>query len=166
MQKSQSKIDQLGLSEKVINWHREGYSHFDISAMIKQESNESLHSQTIYKWLRMNIPDYLSPKYQSQGDRAKEKIVKYENVDLTIADKPMTSKELAKFSHDQLTKTFIKLNIIINSKLDTYDTTGIVPTSEIKTLKMVVEIMSLMTNRGMDQNSIMSIESSLDNDVS
>jgi hypothetical protein len=161
MQKSQSKIDQLGLSEKVINWHREGYSHFDISAMIKQQTNESLHSQTIYKWLRMNIPDYLSPKYQSQGDRAKEKIVKFENVDLSIADKPMTAKELATFSHEQLTKTFIKLNLIVNSKLDTYPNTGIVPSSEIKTLKMIVEIMQIMTNRDIDQSSIINISESL-----
>ena len=160
---TQSKIDKLQLGDFVLKLHHDGISHYDISKLIKEKYNESVNGQTVYRWLRTNCPDYIAPKFQSNNKTTLEQNIIKENIDFSIPNNISLSDsdELADTIHKGLLKTFIKLTLIIDHRLNEYNDTNRVPVNEIKALKLVTEIINTITSKEYNEYTHIEIKKSL-----
>lgn len=160
---TQSKIDKLQLGDFVRKLHYDGVSHYEISKEIKSQFNESVNGQTVYRWLRTNVEDYIAPKFQSQA--SKESTNDLEYIDFSQIKKIIHDPSaIAERTHNTLIASFLILTMVVENKLLAYNDTNRVPSSEIKTLKMLTEILQSFTNRPVDRSNLLSIRESLDQD--
>lgn len=163
---TKEKIDSLNLGPFCEKLHKDGIGHLEISRLIKEKFNENIAPTTVYRWLRKNIKDYVAPAYRFNNDIDKEiKNAVTQVIDFSSFDnKSLTPAELATQTESTLLRTFGKITLIIESKIDEYNDTGRIPLNEIKGLKLLTDIMATMTGRSVDKNTLIQIRDSLIND--
>lgn len=163
---TKEKIDSLNLGPFCEKLHKDGIGHLEISRLIREKFNENIAPTTVYRWLRKNIKDYVAPSYRFNNDIDKEITnTLSEVIDFTTFDnKDLTPAELACQTEATLLRTFGKITLIIESKTNEYNDTGRIPLNEIKALKLLTDIMAIMTGRSIDKNSLIQIRDSLVNE--
>ena len=161
---TKEKIDDLNIGPYCEKMHREGVTHIEISRLIKEKFKVDISPTTVYRWIRKNVEDYIAPKYRSLNDATKEiNNAVTEVIDFASFDKDLTPSELAFQTEAILLRTFGKITLIIESKTNEYNDTGRIPLNEIKALKLLTDIMAIMTGRSIDKNSLIQIRDSLVN---
>lgn len=165
-----SKIDKLGIGDWLINQHNSGKSDLELADLIWEKYKEKIPCPVIYRYIKRKLGNHKADNYKLD-DSINDPDFQLDNqkiinkIDFSEIDNIVNSPEkLADISQEILLKTFVKLSMIIDARMNTINNIdgGRLPDKEMKMLKNLTDILSVMTNRPYEKNTIIQVKDSLE----
>jgi len=159
-----NKIDLSGYGEFVISLHKQGLSNLEITTEIKQKYDVYISPQIVYRYLKVNVPDYMPSRYQKSSKPQTENLPDEITLDLSdeIRELVKNPLNLANICQENLLKSLTILTFTVSKQLELYAVgKGKLPLNDIKSLKSITEIIEIITRKDYSQNTHLEIKKSL-----